>query len=421
MQKRGRDIQIDRTSSLRLAAVAWPFVAIIIIQVVLATFSLQLVTTLRAYVAGESHWSKAQHNAIYYLNRYIDTGEVSFLRRYELVFDVPMGDRDARLALEQQPPDRQAAFDGFLRGRNSPTDIAGLIWLFENFSWFSYMQEAVSHWRAAEPLLMQLEVLKDEVIAAPGASLAERRAWKAQLDSINNLVTPLTEQFSTSLGNGARFVQAALLAANFLIATLFIILTLWRLNSFVRRRRAVEGELAWRAMHDQLTKLPNRAAFEKVLGESLADGSATALMFIDLDRFKQVNDTAGHAAGDRLLCAISDVLTLSIDEDDLAARLGGDEFGVIVRGSRIEHALATAHRLRSALADLPFLWKDAHFTISASIGFVALGQVGETVQSATIAADQACYRAKQSGRNRVFVHGAIEVPVVPEGPQKLSA
>jgi diguanylate cyclase (GGDEF)-like protein len=420
MQKRGSQFPVDRKSSLRLAAVAWPFVAIIVIQVVLATFSLQMVTTLRAYVAGESHWSKAQHNAIYFLNRYIDTGESSFLRRYELAFDVPMGDRDARLALEQHPPDRQAAFDGFLRGRNSPTDIGGLIWLFENFSWFSYMREAVSHWRAAEPLLMQLETLKTEAVAAPDASLVERRAWKARLDSINNLVTPLTERFSDALGNGARFVQAALLAANFSIATLFVILTLWRLNIFVRQRRAVEGELAWRAMHDQLTKLPNRAAFERVLGESLADGSAVALMFVDLDHFKQVNDTAGHAAGDRLLCAISDVLTLSIDEDDLAARLGGDEFGVIVRGSGIEHALATAHRLRAGLVDLPFQWKDLHFAISASVGFVALGQPGETVQSVTIAADLACYRAKQLGRNRVVVHGAEEAAPV-EMPTKLSA
>ena len=420
MQKRGRQSPVDRTSSLRLAALAWPFIAIIVIQVVLATFSLQMVTTLRAYVAGESHWSKAQHNAIYFLNRYVDTGQALFLRRYELEFDVPMGDRDARLALERQPPDRVAAFDGFRRGRNSPTDIPGLIWLFEHFSWFSYMREAVSHWRAAEPLLMQLETLRDEVIAAPNAGQPERRAWKNRLDSINNMVTPLTERFSKSLGDGARFVQALLLAANFLIATLFVILTLWRLNSFVRRRRAVEGELAWKAMHDQLTKLPNRAAFEKLLGEGLADGTAAAVMFIDLDRFKQVNDTAGHAAGDKLLCAISDILTLSVDEDDMAARLGGDEFGVIVRGSTLDHALATAHRLRSALADLPFIWKDAHFTISASLGFVTLGQSGETVQSAIMAADLACYRAKQMGRNRVYVHGTSEA-LTSEAPSKLIA
>ncbi len=234
------------------------------------------------------------------------------------------------------------------------------------------------------------------------------------------MVTPLTERFSASLGQGTRFVQAVLFAANFLVAALFAVLTLWQLNGFVRQRRAVEGELAWKAMHDQLTKLPNRAAFEKVLGEGLMDGTAVALMFIDLDRFKQVNDTAGHAAGDRLLCAISDILTLATDEGDLAARLGGDEFGVIVRGSTLDHALATAHRLRAALSDLPFLWKETHFTVSASIGFVALGQDGETVQSATMAADVACYQAKQLGRNRVFVHGS-EVPSEDGEPERLTA
>lgn len=126
MQERGRQFVLDRKSSLRLATVAWPFIAIIVLQVVLATFSLQMVTTLRAYVAGESQWSKAQHNAIYYLNRYIDTGQTLFLRRYELSLDVPIGDRDARLALEKQPPDRVAAFEGFARGRNMPADIPGL-------------------------------------------------------------------------------------------------------------------------------------------------------------------------------------------------------------------------------------------------------------------------------------------------------
>jgi diguanylate cyclase (GGDEF)-like protein len=410
MQKRGGQFPGERRSSLRLAAVAWPFIAIIVIQVVLATFSLQMVTTLRAYVNGESQWSKAQHNAIYFLNRYIDTGQTIFLRRYELAFDVPMGDRDARLALERQPPDREAAFGGFLRGRNSPSDISGLIWMFENFGWFGHMREAIGHWRAAEPLLMQLENLAQEVQAAPEAGREARAAWKERLDAINNMVTPMTERFSTAIGNGARVVQFLLLAANFLIAALFVVLTLWRLSSFVRQRRAVEGELAWRAAHDQLTKLPNRAAFDRALAEHMNDGTAVALMYIDLDRFKHVNDTAGHAAGDRLLCSISDILTLSIDEDDLAARLGGDEFGVVIRGSTLDHALACAHRLRSALADLPFLWKDTHFTVSASIGFVALGQKGETAQTATMAADLACYRAKQLGRNRVYVHGTAEPP-----------
>lgn len=420
MQERGRQSVLDRKSSLRLATVAWPFVAIIVLQVVLATFSLQMVTTLRAYVAGESQWSKAQHNAIYFLNRYVDTGQSVFLRRYELSFDVPMGDRDARLALEKRPPNYVAAYDGFRRGRNLPADIPGIIWLFQNFGWFSYMRDAIGHWRAAEPLLMQLDTLADEVAAKPDAGRAERSSWKIRLDAINNMVTPLTERFSTSLGQGTRFVQAVLFAANFLVAALFVAMTLWQLNGFVRQRRELEGDLTWKVMHDQLTKLPNRAAFEKVLAEGLTDGTAVALLFIDLDRFKQVNDTAGHAAGDRLLCAVSDILMLAIDEYDLAARLGGDEFAVIVRRSTHDHGLTTAHRLRLALADLPFLWKDAHFTISASIGFVALGQPDDTVQSVTMAADLACYRAKQLGRNRVFVHGS-EPQAVDGEPERLTA
>ncbi len=116
MQKRGGSSPTDRKSTLRLAAVAWPFIVIIVIQAALAVFSLQLVTSLRAYVTGESLWSKGQIDATYFLNRYIDTGNPAFFVRYKSALEVPLGDRAARLALEQRPPDHAAARDGFLRG-----------------------------------------------------------------------------------------------------------------------------------------------------------------------------------------------------------------------------------------------------------------------------------------------------------------
>ena len=404
MQKRGGPLPTDKKSSLRLVAVAWPFVAIIVTQAILATFSLQMVTSLRSYVTGESLWSKGQHDAIYFLSRYIDTTQSSYLERHRQALSVPLGDHDARLALEATPPDRIAAAEGFRRGGNHPDDIAGLIWLFENFSWFSYMSAAIADWRNAETTLFQMEELADEMAAAALVQPWQRRDWAERLDAINDQVTPLTHAFSNSLGQGTRFVQAGLLIANLAIAALFVALTLWRLNSFLKHRRSIEHELSWRASHDALTQLPNRASFEREVEKALADGSATALLFVDLDQFKVVNDSGGHAAGDQLLCTLAERLPAILGPGVLLARLGGDEFGVLLRTGSVDEALITAHQLRITLGEMPFVWNDQHFTVSASIGFVRLDRTVSSLATALRAADIACYMAKEKGRNRVHVY-----------------
>jgi len=406
MQKRGVPISPDKRSTLRLAEVAWPFIAIIILQAALATFSLQMVTSLRAYVAGESLWSKGQHDAIYFLNRYIDTSNPAYLVRYKTALDVPMGDREGRLALERQPADRSAAAAGFTRGGHHPADIPGIIWGYENFTWFPYMRAAMEHWRNAEPSLFQLQELADEVSTTEQASGAQRQAWKARLDGIYDIVRPLALAYSRTLGEGTRFVQSLLLAANLAMASGFVALTMWRLSKFVRHRRAIEDELAWLASHDDLTKLPNRSEFERAVSATLADGTARAVMFIDLDQFKVVNDTGGHAAGDRLLRTIAERVPGTLGNHALLARLGGDEFGVLLTTPTDREVTAIANRLRHTLAELPFIWEGQHFAVSASIGLVRLGREKHTLESAMRAADIACYMAKEKGRNRVHVYAA---------------
>ncbi len=289
-------------------------------------------------------------------------------------------------------------------GGNHPADVSGLVWIFENFAWFPYMQRAVVDWRTAEPLLDQLDVLAREVAATDNPSPSQRQAWKQRLDGIKDLIRPLTDDFSKTIGEGTRFVLSSLLAANLAMAVCFVILTLWRLGKFVRHRRAIEQELSWRASHDDLTKLPNRAAFERAVEERLADGTARALLFIDLDQFKVVNDSGGHAAGDQLLRLLAESIPGCLSEGAMLARLGGDEFGVLVSGNAGEEALICAHQLRLALSELPFIWEEKHFAVSASIGFVRLGGGDETLQGVMRDADIACYMAKEKGRNRVHVY-----------------
>lgn len=168
------------------------------------------------------------------------------------------------------------------------------------------------------------------------------------------------------------------------------------------------SRLSHQATHDALTGLANRRAFEARLEELIAGLAGTpashAMMFIDLDQFKIVNDTCGHAAGDELLKQVTSALAQGLAPSDMLARLGGDEFGVVLPGRSPKDAADVAERLRIAVQDLDFRWKGRAFAISASIGLVELSHPSTSLEEALQAADVACYLAKEKGRNRVQTH-----------------
>jgi diguanylate cyclase (GGDEF)-like protein len=398
----------QKGARLRLALIAAPFILIVVAQALLGAFTLEMVSTLRGYVAGESLWSKGQHQAIYFLERFVDTGDDRYFDRYMDALNAPLGDREARLALEKSPPDIEAAYRGFARAGNHPSDIPGLIWMFQYFRWFSYLDAAIVRWRAAEEMVLVLDdraqrIFVNEYLLRDPAIHAD---WKRQIAEINDRITPLTREFSEALGEGTRFVQRALSVANVLLALVFVGLTLWRLNRFVQQRRLIEGELQWRALHDALTGLPNRAALELQARELVASKSpkSHALIFLDLDQFKVVNDTNGHAAGDQLLCRVADVLGAVVRPGDLLVRLGGDEFAALMPDCSLEEAEAVAERFRDAAQNLGFLWQGQAYATSASIGLVHFAGTEMTFEQAMQAADMACHMAKEKGRNRVHVY-----------------
>jgi diguanylate cyclase (GGDEF)-like protein len=168
------------------------------------------------------------------------------------------------------------------------------------------------------------------------------------------------------------------------------------------------AQLAHQAMHDPLTGLPNRRAFEHALdasiGASRRFGDRDTLCFIDLDRFKIVNDTCGHAAGDELLRRIADLIRHWVRADDLLCRIGGDEFALILRGCGPDEARRIAENLREAVAALRFTWEGRRFTVGASVGLARIDGRAETASDVLVAADLACYAAKKGGRNRVVEH-----------------
>lgn len=175
----------------------------------------------------------------------------------------------------------------------------------------------------------------------------------------------------------------------------------------VSESRRLSTELNHQATHDALTGLANRRAFERSLAEALrkarTENSTHALCFLDLDQFKIVNDTSGHAAGDHLLCQMADLLQRNLREGDLLARLGGDEFAIILQGCNLDRARPITEKLRQAIADTTFAWEDTTFSPTCSIGVVTVTAESADTGSLLRAADIACYLAKEQGRNRVHL------------------
>ncbi len=171
----------------------------------------------------------------------------------------------------------------------------------------------------------------------------------------------------------------------------------------------VEKErVSYQATHDPLTGLINRREFEHRLIETLhqtnQDDSHHVLFYMDLDRFKIVNDTCGHIAGDALLQQLHLTLKDRIRQDDTLARLGGDEFGVLLKNCNLDDALRVADNLRQAVQDFVFVWNEKSFSVGISIGAVAIDRHSSGISSLLSAADSACYMAKDRGRNQVQLY-----------------
>lgn len=524
----------------RLLRLIWPFAAVVLVQVALAIASLYTMSAVRAYVGGESLWSKGQKDAIYFLGRYAESREDRYFELYEAAVAVPLADGVARVVMQRRGPSAQA-HEAFLQAGNDPADVPALVWLFENFQEVSYFARSIELWVQGDVLIAELTGVAAAVRAelTGGSPSADRiDVLKAEIEAINQRIGPLALAFSASLGEASRVIRNILMAGNLFTAFLLIALVLWRTRKLLQQREAFEaalhaerervqltlasigdavistgadglldymnpaaeallgwnaadavgkplpslfrilheeggGEdtlplakllegraweagavprllirpdltavpvtvvgtplrtggmvggavivlhdktserdyiqrLSWQASHDALTELANRRCFEERLERAMAGLSEHprnhALMFLDLDQFKLVNDTCGHAAGDQLLREVSAVLLCRLGATDMLARLGGDEFGILLDDRAPAAAAAVAEELRQAVSELAFAWNGQVFAVTASIGLVHVARATETPEEVLRAADVACYMAKEKGRNRVQVH-----------------
>ena len=659
-----------KSASNRLMRVTLPFLAIVAVLVLLASESLRIVSASRAYVGGESRWSKAQKDAVYSLFRYAQSRNEADYRAYRDAVAVPVGDRKARLEMEKPQPDLSVVRDGFIEGKNDPDDLDGMVMLFRRFRDVDFMSRATAIWAEADQHIVELDALAKQLHASivdgdtqPGTL----EPILARIDEVNQRLTPLEVAFSSTLGEASRRTQEYLEVALVLAAVLLVFVGvavsrrmlrtsdalesalqlseerfdlavagsdagIWdwnvrtsdvyysprykellgyaeheftnKLESFidhlhpddrearlaslnehlaldsvydaeirlrtragdyrwfqargksvrdaqgeairmagsitditdrkqaeaqlfaerdraqvtlesigdavittdvrgridylnpvaesltglptveargmpldrvfriveesnrqvevnpvaamirearpvklagdtilvrrdgrefavdasaapirdrcarivgavlvfndVTRERQKTAQLSHEARHDPLTGLVNRREFERRLSRALSSVAELdrqhAVLYLDLDHFKEINDACGHAAGDALLREIGGMLQGKLRDRDTLARLGGDEFVVLLENCTPDDAARIAEALRKAVAEFKFAWQARAFRLGICIGLVPIAGRRYSVAEVLGAADAACYEAKRSGRNRVHVH-----------------
>ena len=507
----------------RYAAVVLPFALAVAALTLVAVFNLSIMATLRAYVGGESHWSKGQKAAIASLQRYLVTADEQDYRQFLSELAVPLSDLRARREMDKEEMDWDVVREGFLGGRNAEEDIRGMVWLYRNFKDMYLMARAIRYWEHSDEHLLRLRDLGQDVHAmSPTARSAP--VVLLEIQELDRRLTPLALGFAAAINDAARQVSNVLLAVLLLAAVLLA----WSGHSYLRRSFArrerllqqlrqseaeafaekelvqvtlasiadavittdrdqrvsfcnrnaekmlglpgrvmlgrplaevcrLEGEpgalhvvaatgvqvaversvapihapdgtaigqvivlhdssearrhaaqLTYQATHDELTDILNRREFERRLCELLASlrqgrGGEHAVLYLDLDRFKIINDTSGHAAGDELIRQVSQLLQATLRERDIVGRLGGDEFGIMLTQCSHGDALRVAEKVRKTIVDLHFAWGVRSYRIGVSIGVVLLDGSNSSLKEVMKSADAACYMAKEKGRNRIHL------------------
>ncbi|MGA2189269.1 MAG: EAL domain-containing protein [Steroidobacteraceae bacterium] len=176
--------------------------------------------------------------------------------------------------------------------------------------------------------------------------------------------------------------------------------------------RGITRQMTYQASHDALTGLVNRREFERRLQEAMDSAqtgdAAHALCYLDLDRFKVVNDTCGHTAGDNMLREVASIIKEAVRDSDTVGRIGGDEFALLLVGCPLEKARQIADDVVHSVSDYRFVWKDKIFNIGVSVGLVEIGRGGGAIEDLMNSADSACYVAKKQGGLHVHVYSARE-------------
>ncbi len=229
-----RHVIANAEPGARYGPIVAVFIAMTLLQASVAAVSIQLLSTVRAYVTGESLYSKGQKDAQIYLLDYVDRQQEADFQRFSAALSMPLGDRAAREALQRAQPDIAAAERGFLQGGNHPDDIDGLVRMFRLFQHVPFMSRPIATWtegdRTIQQMITMVERAREHILAGDTQAPAVEE-MRRQAPILNDRLTQLTSLFSAQLGEASRTTQALLLGLNGVIAALLTVSGL----VFVRR------------------------------------------------------------------------------------------------------------------------------------------------------------------------------------------
>lgn len=255
--------------------------------------------------------------------------------------------------------------------------------------------------RNLDMVLSQLNLDQSELVSYTGAVDKVSESLSAQ-DAAGKLTHEMITQVAGAIVEAGRRKVAA---GNRTISSVG-----GKVDELAKLRDEID-RLRLLANTDELTRIFNRRAFDETLSNhfSKEDRTTLALVVLDIDHFKKINDTYGHAGGDRVLKMVADCLKSSMRQDAFVARTGGEEFAIVLRKTGLQDAKKAAERVRAAIESLELTTKSVNggaLKVTASVG-VCMADMVETPQALYELADQALYRSKNGGRNAVTVAGTL--------------
>lgn len=243
------------SQSRSLWRVVGPLIAIVLLQASLSAGSLQVMSAVRAYVAGESYWSKGQKDAIHYLQIYVGTGTREYLQKFDAAIAAPLADRTARLTLERGGDDAIARM-AFRNGGNHEDDVGGMVWLFKYFRNMEHVAHAVTAWRKSDALITRLIGLRNEAeldLALHDPSVVTIKRWSERIGEVDTAMSSLAVDFSAHLGRASRQVSMLLLLANVIFAAVLAGVVFLHTRRMLTRRWLAETALDRERQRAQLT------------------------------------------------------------------------------------------------------------------------------------------------------------------------
>lgn len=379
-----------------------PFILIFGVLLGLSLWELKLQGGCRIFLVGENLWDQGQKRALLCLLSYADSHSATDRQCFRSEIDVVVGDMEARRELDSSRQSYPVVLAGFVRGRNRPSDIPTAVTFYRLKSWNSEIGRATQAWRHTDPYILRLMAIANQLDRS--SSPAEAAGLKQEVLRIDPVLSAEERSFAEHLNSGMRNLTIQLLLIQGTAALVLISLAILVSRRLMAAREAAQGQVQFLAYNDPLTGLPNRTFLHDRLTATLeaarVSGRTTGVFFLDLDRFKNINDSLGHSVGDLLLEEVAKRLRREVRDQDTVGRVGGDEFLIILPDlERVNDARIVAERILKAMtADFA---KEGHlFNVSCSIGISLFPQHGGDAETLIKNADAAMYCAKESGRNR---------------------